>query len=62
MDADTQIEDVWKYMQDYWCLQKPKLVISITGGAKKFNMKIRLLNAFKRGIVSAAASTGMFKK
>ena len=38
----------------------PKLVISVTGGARDFKMSERHLEAFKRGLIKAATTTGEF--
>ncbi|ESO93554.1 hypothetical protein LOTGIDRAFT_161660 [Lottia gigantea] len=42
----------------HWNLQKPNLLISVTGGAKNFDMKARLKEVFRRGLQKAAESTG----
>lgn len=44
-------------MYDAWNLHKPKLLISVTGGAKNFKMKLNIKNAFKKAIIKAAIST-----
>lgn len=36
----------------------PNLLISVTGGAKNFNMMPRLKNIFRRGLVKVAQTTG----
>jgi hypothetical protein len=41
-----------------WALTAPQLLISVTGGAKRFDLKPRLANRFKRGLMKAATSTG----
>jgi hypothetical protein len=38
-------------------LPTPDLIISITGGAKRFELPARLRKAFHLGLVSAAATT-----
>jgi transient receptor potential cation channel subfamily M protein 2 len=40
-----------------WGLEKPKLVISVTGGARNFTMKPKLKDVFRKGLVKAALST-----
>ena len=47
------------YNQDSkgWKLHRPRLILSITGGAKKFVMPQRIKQAFKTGLVKAAATT-----
>lgn len=49
---------MWDLLHNHWGLKAPKLLISVTGGAKRFFMKPRLKNNFKRGLVNAATSTG----
>jgi hypothetical protein len=45
-------------MMNVWGLEKPNLLISVTGGASSFNMKAKLKEAFRRGLMKAARSTG----
>ncbi|XP_064629774.1 transient receptor potential cation channel subfamily M member-like 2 [Lineus longissimus] len=54
---DTPPEVVFKIMSEYWCLPPPKLLISVTGGAKQFHLKKRLNTVFKRGLIDAARTT-----
>jgi hypothetical protein len=58
--ADLVVADAWRFMRDKWKLQDPKMIISVTGGARKFYMKQRLLDSFKRGLMRAATATGTF--
>jgi hypothetical protein len=46
------------YNKDGWWLSYPQLILSITGGAQNFTIPHRMKNAFKRGLIKAAASTG----
>lgn len=48
-------------MREAWKLQTPDLIISITGGAKHFELPARLRKAFQLGIVSVAATTSKSK-
>jgi len=43
-------------------MQRPSLVISVTGGAKDYNMKPKLLRAFRRGLLKVARTTGIEMK
>ena len=52
------VENVSTLLDTYWLVQPPKLIISVTGGAKRFYLKNRLKASFKRGLVNAATSTG----
>ena len=45
-------------MIHHWHLDKPNLLISVTGGAKNFTMRARLKEVFRRGLMKAAESTG----
>ena len=55
---DNQVANVWKLMREYWDAPKPKLIISVTGGAKDFNTSKRLLKSFKRGLMRVATTSG----
>lgn len=41
-----------------WNLKVPNLIISVTGGAKKFTLPKRTEKALKKGIYKTASSTG----
>ena len=58
VDYMTPPEHLWTLLTDIWNLPIPKLVLSVTGGARQFFMKPRLLNAFKQGLIDIASSTG----
>ncbi|CAM4879980.1 unnamed protein product [Rotaria socialis] len=55
---DASVTHVKKLMLRHWCKDKPSLVISITGGAKNYNMSGKLLRAFRRGLRKVATTTG----
>ncbi|CAF4330588.1 unnamed protein product, partial [Rotaria magnacalcarata] len=52
-DLREEAEKLYKLIQDD-CSQKPRLIISIYGGAKYFQMNERLEKEFMRGIIEAA--------
>ncbi|XP_064643438.1 transient receptor potential cation channel subfamily M member-like 2 isoform X2 [Lineus longissimus] len=58
VSQDTSTDTMLKLLIDKWGLEKPNLVISVTGGAKAFQMTPRLKEVFKRGLMKAAKSTG----
>ncbi|ELU03473.1 hypothetical protein CAPTEDRAFT_215084 [Capitella teleta] len=58
VDHKTEESVVWELLNEYWHIKAPKLMISVTGGAKRFFMKDRLTTAFKRGLMRAATTTG----
>ena len=57
---ETNPSDMIEYLyhKQSWKLEKPQLILSVTGGAQKFNIPQRMKKAFKRGLVKAAVSTG----
>ncbi|XP_078332506.1 transient receptor potential cation channel subfamily M member-like 2 isoform X3 [Crassostrea virginica] len=58
VDVNTKMEDMMTLMMDVWGLEKPNLLISVTGGAKNFTMKQKLKEEFRRGLMKVARSTG----
>ena len=55
MDMDT----LFNIMLNEWKMERPNLLISVTGGAKGFALKPGLKNVFRDGLVKAAESTGI---
>lgn len=55
---DTKPEVVWEILTKHWNLEIPKLLISVTGGARRFDMKPRLRQRVMRGLMKASTSTG----
>lgn len=58
VDVNTKMKDMMELMMDVWGLEKPNLLISVTGGAKNFTMKQKLKEEFRRGLMKVARSTG----
>jgi hypothetical protein len=60
VENETSPSDMIEYVYhaQNWGLEKPKLILSVTGGAQKFNIPQRMRKAFKRGLIKAAVSTG----
>lgn len=58
LSQDTPSSVIYHLMTQYWGLDVPNLLISVTGGAKDFNMKPRLKSIFRRGLVKVAQTTG----
>ena len=58
VSEDPGVSHVWKRVADEWKLGQPKMIISVTGGAKEFDMDPRLLTSFKRGLMKAVTATG----
>ena len=57
VSEDTDAVHILDLMMERWNLKLPNLVISVSGGAKSFRMP-KLKEAFGKGLVKAAASTG----
>jgi transient receptor potential cation channel subfamily M protein 2 len=51
------MDNMVRLLFECWALERPKLLISVTGGARKFSMKPRLKDVFRKGLVKAALST-----
>lgn len=58
VDTDTDMKTMLQLMMEVWSMKRPNLLISVTGGAKNFVMRARLKEAFRRGLMKAALSTG----
>ncbi len=60
MENETKPADMIEFFfhEEGWNLQKPNLILTVTGGAQKFSLPYLVKKAFKRGLVKAAASTG----
>ncbi|KAL3875814.1 hypothetical protein ACJMK2_033729, partial [Sinanodonta woodiana] len=58
VDPETKREDLWTIMTNYWKLPFPELLISITGGAKRFDPTDKHQQIFKRVLMNAATTTG----
>ncbi|XP_006876843.1 PREDICTED: transient receptor potential cation channel subfamily M member 2 [Chrysochloris asiatica] len=58
VSQDTPSSIIYHLMTQHWGLDVPNLLISVTGGAKNFNMKLRLKSIFRRGLVKVAQTTG----
>ena len=58
VDVSTKMSDMLELMMNIWGMDKPNLLISVTGGAKNFQMNKRLKETFRRGLMKAAQTTG----
>ncbi|KAK3101394.1 hypothetical protein FSP39_003210, partial [Pinctada imbricata] len=58
VDVNQPMEDMLELLMKVWGLEKPNLLISVTGGAKNFKMKQKLKEVFRRGLLKVARSTG----
>ena len=58
-DSDD-MDNLVNLMFDHWKLSDPKLIVSIVGGAKRFQFsKNRISTLFKQGLLDVATTTGM---
>lgn len=55
---DTDMDEIMYLLTDIWGLQRPNLLISVTGGAKNITMSKKLKDAFKKGLLKTAHTTG----
>ena len=55
---ETDPELVFKLMTKHWHLPKPRLLISVTGGAKKLNLDPKLEQIFECGLLKVAQTPG----
>ena len=53
----TNARTVVEFIKNGWCLPRPNLIISVTGGGKHCHMSAHLRKIFQRGVVTAAATT-----
>uniref|UniRef100_A0A3Q3E7Z3 TRPM SLOG domain-containing protein n=1 Tax=Labrus bergylta TaxID=56723 RepID=A0A3Q3E7Z3_9LABR len=58
VSTDTSPEILYQLLTEQWKLSPPNLLISVTGGAKNFNLKARIKNMFHRGLIKVAQTTG----
>lgn len=52
----TEMNTILKLLYENWGLRKPRLIISVTGGAK-ITLKPRLRETFSKGLVKVATTT-----
>ena len=57
MAHNTPMKPMLTLLFKVWKLEKPNLIISVTGGAQNYTLKPRLRDVFRKGLVKAATST-----
>ena len=55
---DTDPEKLFNLFTEHWKVQKPRLLISITGGAMSFDLQPRLKKDFQEGLLKVASTPG----
>lgn len=58
LSYDTKPESVLSLLLREWCLERPKLLITITGGKANFELQPRIKRNLRRGLLKAAKTTG----
>ncbi|XP_061115892.1 transient receptor potential cation channel subfamily M member 6 isoform X3 [Conger conger] len=58
LSCDSRAEQVLQLMLREWQMDMPKLVLSVHGGADSFPLPPRVRQAFSKGLVKAAETTG----
>ncbi|XP_076118867.1 transient receptor potential cation channel subfamily M member 2-like [Alosa pseudoharengus] len=58
VSSDTPSDVLYHMITQHWKLRPPNLLISVTGGAKNFDMRTQLKQKFRRGLIKVAQSTG----
>ena len=54
---DAPVKETVDFLYSTIELPKPKMILSVTGGAKKFQVAENIKNAFKTGLMEAAKTT-----
>lgn len=65
LSDETDPDHVLQLITDHWDVPEPKLIVSIVGGANRFDngqfSKNRIQTLFKQGLPEIATTTGMVK-
>ncbi|XP_060065040.1 transient receptor potential cation channel subfamily M member-like 2 [Ylistrum balloti] len=56
-EGPGSLDEVLKSLMTEWDLKTPNLLISVTGGAKSFQVKTQQRTAFRRGLIKLARTT-----
>ena len=58
LSYDTKPDRVLNLLLRGWCLDKPKLLITVTGGKANFDLQPRIKWCLRKGLLKAAKTTG----
>lgn len=56
--VDTKPDVLLQLMLREWQMEKPKLLLSVQGGSENFTLPDKVKQAFSKGLITAAVSTG----
>lgn len=58
MAVDSKPEVLLQLMLKEWQMERPKLLLTVHGGSENFSLPPRVKQAFSKGLITAALSTG----
>lgn len=56
--VDSKPEVLFQLMLREWQMERPKLILSVQGGSENFTLPRKVKQAFSKGLITAALSTG----
>lgn len=56
--VDTKADVLLQLMLKEWQMERPKLLLSVQGASESFGLAPKVLQAFSKGLMAAALSTG----
>ena len=57
IDIETDVDAIVKYLFEKWKLERPELLLSVTGAAQNFNIFEKQRSGFKEAFIKAANTT-----
>uniref|UniRef100_A0A6Q2Z6A6 non-specific serine/threonine protein kinase n=1 Tax=Esox lucius TaxID=8010 RepID=A0A6Q2Z6A6_ESOLU len=58
VEVDAKAETLLQLMLGEWKMERPKLLLTVHGGADNFPLPLKVRQAFSKGLITAALSTG----
>ncbi|XP_059192629.1 transient receptor potential cation channel subfamily M member 6 [Centropristis striata] len=56
--VDSKAELLFQLMLREWQMERPKLLLTVQGGSENFTLPLKVKQAFSKGLITAAVSTG----
>lgn len=56
--VDSKPEVLLQLMLREWQMERPKLLLTVQGGSENFTLPLKVKQAFSKGLITAAISTG----